>query len=103
MPQLAKRLQCDVRVVACDPVYRSLTPIGRWMAFMDRKIELPSNVSVVGWVGQVDKWYKLDGDTFTGGKSICKQTVLDYSHTEIDNSQEYHELAAMEAKNYLQG
>jgi hypothetical protein len=101
MPQLAKRLKCNVEVVACDPVYRSPTPLGRWMAFSDHEIKIPKNVSIVGWVGQVDKWYKLDGDTFEGGRSICKQQILDYNHTEIDNSPEYHKLAVLKAKEYL--
>ncbi len=101
MPQLAKHLKCNVEVVACDPVYRSTTPFGRWMAFCDHEIKIPKHVSIVGWVGQVDRWYKLDGDTFTGGRSICKQEVLDYSHTEIDNSPEYHKLAALKAKEYF--
>ena len=100
MPQLSKRLQCPVSVVACDPVYHSLTVLGRWWALFDRKIKLAKNVSVIGWVSQ--KGDHLDGDKLVGGKSICKETTLDYTHTEIDNSEEYHKLAAIEAKNYLQ-
>ena len=102
MPELAKDLECDVSVVACDPVFRSKTPFARWMAFADKKIKLSDNVSIIGWVGQRDSWYKLDGDTFEGGKYICEQEVLDYSHTEIDNSPEYHKLAVLKAKEYLQ-
>ena len=102
MPQLSKRLQCDVSVVACDPVYRSPTPFGRWMAFCDHKIKLPDNVKVVGWVSQESKWYELDGDLLVG-KDVCDEQVLDYTHTEIDNSLEYHQLAVLAAKNYLQG
>ena len=101
MPQLSKRLQCDVSVVACDPVYRSPTPFGRWQAFFDHKIELPDNVSVVGWVSQRSPWYQLDGDTLVG-KDVCEETVLDYTHTEIDNSKEYHDMAALAVLNYLQ-
>jgi hypothetical protein len=99
MPQLSKRLQCDVSVVACDPVYHSPTLLGRWWAFFDRKIKLAKNVSVLGWISQ--RGDKLDGDPLVGGKSICRERTYDYTHTEIDNSPEYHKLAITVAKEYL--
>ena len=100
MPQLSKRLQCDVSVVACDPVYHSPTLFGRWWALFDRKIRLPKNVSVVGWLSQ--RGDTLDGDTLVGGKSICREHTFDYKHTEIDDSNEYHDIAARAALTYLQ-
>ena len=99
MPQLSKRLQCDVSVVACDPVYHSPTILGRWWALFDRKIKLDKNVTVVGWVSQ--RGDHLDGDKLVGGKSICKELTYNYSHTEIDNSPEYHQMAVLAATEYL--
>jgi len=100
MPQLSKRLQCPVSVVACDPVYHSPTKLGCWMALFDRKIKLAKNVSVVGWLSQ--RGDHLDGDKLVGGKSICREKTYDYTHTDIDNSPEYHKAAVMAAKTYLQ-
>jgi hypothetical protein len=97
MPQLSKRLQCPVSVVACDPVYHSPTKFGCWMALFDRKIKLAKNVSVVGWLSQ--RGDHLDGDKLVGGKSICRERTYDYTHTDIDNSPEYHKAAV---KTYLQ-
>jgi len=100
MPQLSKRLQCPVSVVACDPVYHSPTKLGCWMALFDRKIKLAKNVSVVAWLSQ--RGDHLDGDKLVGGKSICRERTYEYTHTEIDNSPEYHKAAVMAAKTYLQ-
>lgn len=100
MPQLSKRLECDVSVVACDPVYHSPTILGRWWAFFDRKIKLDKNVKVVGWLSQ--RGDRLDGDKLVGGKSICRERTFDYDHTSIDNSPEYHQIAVLAAKTYLQ-
>ena len=102
MPQLAKRLVAPVTCVLCDPVYRSKTLIGRWAAFCDWKIKVPENVTVVAHLIQKAKWYQLDGDLLKGGKWLCKPTVLDYTHTEIDNSPEYHKAALTAAKTFLQ-
>tara|TARA_R110000782_G_scaffold55815_1_gene117436 strand:+ start:653 stop:1189 length:537 start_codon:yes stop_codon:yes gene_type:complete len=100
MPQLSKRLECDVSVVACDPVYRSPTIFGRWWALFDRNIKLDKNVKVVGWLSQRGDY--LDGDKLVGGKSICLEQTFDYDHTSIDNSPEYHRMAVIAAKTYLQ-
>ena len=100
MPQLSKRLECDVSVVACDPVYRSPTILGRWWALFDRKIKLDKNVKVVGWLSQRGDY--LDGDKLVGGKSICRERTFNYDHTSIDNSPEYHQIAVLAAKTYLQ-
>ena len=101
MPQLAKRLVAPVTCVLCDPVYRSKTLVGRWAAFMDWKINVPSNVTVKHHFIQEAKWYELDGDPLDGGKSLCKPTILDYTHTEMDESHEYHEAAVTVAKHFL--
>jgi hypothetical protein len=100
MPQLSKRLECPVSVVACDPVYHSPTKLGCWMALFDRKIKLADNVKVVSWLSQ--RGDRLDGDKLVGGKSICRERTYDYTHTEIDNSPEYHKAAILAAKTYLQ-
>lgn len=102
MPQLAKRLLAPVTCVLCDPVYRSKTLVGRWAAFCDWKIKVPKNVDVVKHLIQKAKWYQLDGDLLKGGKSLCKPTILDYTHTEIDNSPEYHEAAIKTALKFIQ-
>lgn len=100
MPQLTKRLVAPVTCVVCDPVYHSPTILGRWKAFFDRwKIKVPKNVTVVRWLMQ--KGDRLDGDPLVGGKSICEPEVLDYTHTEIDNSPEYHTAAVMAVKTFL--
>jgi hypothetical protein len=52
-------------------------------------------------VSQESKWHELDGDLLVG-KDVCEERVLDYTHTEIDNSLEYHQMAVLAAKNYLQ-
>lgn len=101
MPQLCKRLVAPVTCVLCDPVYRSKTLIGRWKAFFDKSINVPVNVSVVAHFVQRAKWYQLDGDPLKGGFSLCSQTILDYTHTEMDNSTEYHEASVIEAKHFL--
>jgi hypothetical protein len=101
MPQLCKRLVAPVTCLLCDPVYRSKTLLGRWKAFFDRKINVPVNVSVVAHFVQRAKWYQLDGDPLKGGKSLCKATILDYTHTEMDNSHEYHKAAVIIAKPLL--
>jgi len=103
MPQLCKRLVAPVTCVLCDPVYRSKTVVGRWAAFMDWKIEVPGNVDVVGHFVQEAKWYELDGDPLKGGKSLCDTTILDYTHTEMDESHEYHNAAGIAAKHFIQG
>jgi len=102
MPQLAKRLLAPVTCVLCDPVYRSKTLVGRWAAFCDWKIKVPKNVDVVKHLIQKAKWYQLDGYLLKGGKSLCKPTILDYTHTEIDNSPEYHEAAIKTALKFIQ-
>ena len=101
MPQLSKRLQCDVSAVVCDPVHHSKTIWTRWMALFNKSIKLPKNVSVVGWISQ--KANTPGGDKLKGGKSICPEHRINLKHTEMDDSEEYHQLAAMAAKNYLQG
>lgn len=100
MPQLAKRLEGGVKAVVCDPVKHSVTVLGRWFALLDMKIRVPKNVEVVGWLSQRGDW--LDGDKLVGGKSICEEQVFDYKHTEIDNSVEYHHMAVLAAKDYIQ-
>jgi hypothetical protein len=102
MPQFTKRLLAPVTCVLCDPVFRSKTPFGRWMAFMDRKIKVPENVTVVKHFVQHSKWYELDGDPLKGGKSLCNPTLLDgYTHNEMDEAHEYHEAAATITKKFL--
>ena len=101
MPQLCKRLLAPVTCVLCDPVYRSKTVVGRWAAFCDWKICVPENVSVVAHLIQKAKWWELDGDPLKGGMSLCSQTILDYTHCEMDNSPEYHEAAIEVAKHFL--
>ena len=103
MPELCKRLLVPVTCVMCDPVYRSKTFWGRWMAFIDRKIPVPSNVTVVNHLVQEAKWYQLDGDPLKGGKSLCETEVLDYTHTEMDDSIEYHTAAVLAARKYIKG
>ena len=102
MPQLAKRLKAPVTCVLCDPVFRSKTILGRWAAFCDWKIKVPGNVNVVKHFIQKSKWYQLDGDLLKGGKSLCEPTLLKYTHTEMDDSREYHEAALTAAKTFLQ-
>lgn len=102
MPELTKRLVAPVTCVLCDPIYRSKTLLTRWAAFLDWRIYVPKNVTVVGHLIQKAKWWRLDGDRLKGGKSLCKPTILDYTHREIDNSREYHETAVIAAKKYLQ-
>lgn len=68
---------------------------------MDWKINVPVNVSVVKHFVQTAKWYELDGDPLKGGKSICYPTILDYTHTDMDESHEYHEASVIEAKQFL--
>ena len=87
MPQFTKRLKMPVTCVMCDPVYHSPTPLGRW------------NVSVVRWLMQEGD--KLDGDPLKGGASICKPEILEYNHTEIDDSPEYHKAAIQIAKTFI--
>jgi hypothetical protein len=101
MPQLTKRLVAPVTCVLCDPVFRSKTLIGRWAAFCDWKINVPVNVTVKRHFIQRAKWYELDGDPLNGGRSLCSQTILDYTHTEMDNSHEYHKAAVTVAKHFL--
>jgi hypothetical protein len=102
MPQLCKRLVgTPVTCVLCDPVYRSKTLVGRWAAFCDWKINVPTNVDVVAHFVQKAKWWELDGDPLKGGKSLCDTTTLDYTHTEMDNSHQYHEAAVTVAKKFL--
>jgi len=102
MPQLCKRLVAPVTCVLCDPVYHSPTLLGRWKAFFDRwKIKIPKNVRVVRWLMQEGD--TLDGDMLKGGKSICEPEYLDYKHSEIDDSPEYHRAAGIAAKFYIRG
>jgi len=102
MPQLAKRLKGAVTCVMCDPVYRSKTIFGRWAAFCDWRIDIPANVSVVKHFIQKAKWWELDGDLLKGGKFLCEPTILEYTHTEMDESPEYHKEAITVAKTFLQ-
>ena len=102
MPQLAKRLKAPVTCVLCDPVYRSKTILGRWAAFCDWKINIPVNVTVAKHFIQKSKWWQLDGDLLKGGKSLCEPTLLEYTHTEMDDSPEYHKAALTVAKTFLQ-
>jgi hypothetical protein len=83
-------------------VYRSKTLFGRWKAFFDRKINIPVNVTVKHHFVQRSKWWQLDGDPLKGGRSLCSQTILDgYTHTEMDESYEYHKAAVEVAVNFL--
>ena len=100
MPQLCKRLVAPVTCVLCDPIYRSPTIWGRWKALFDKwAIKVPKNVRVERWLMQEGD--TLDGDMLKGGQSICKPELLDYTHTEIDNSPEYHRAAAITARFFL--
>ena len=101
MPELTKRLVAPVTCVLCDPVFRSKTIFGRWAAFCDWKIKVPKNVDVIAHLIQKSKWHELDGDLLKGGKSLCEPTILKYTHAEMDNSKEYHEVALTAAKNFL--
>jgi hypothetical protein len=102
MPQLCKRLVgTPVTCVLCDPVYRSKYFWGRWLAFFDWRINVPKGVSVVTHLIQKAKWWELDGDPLKGGKHLCDTTTLDYTHTEMDESHEYHEAAVTVAKHFL--
>jgi len=101
MPQLCKRLLAPVTCILCDPVYRSKTLFGRWKAFFDRKIQVPDNVAVKHHFIQKAKFWQLDGDPLKGGRSLCSPTILDYTHTEMDNSHEYHKASVIEAKYFL--
>jgi len=101
MPELTKRLVAPVTCVLCDPVFRSKTILGRWAAFCDWRIDVPENVTVVSHLIQKARWWELDGDTLKGGKSLCEPTILDYTHTEMDDSHEYHEAAVTVAKHFL--
>ena len=100
MPQLTKRLVAPVTCVLCDPVYRSPTLFGRWKALFDRSIRVPKNVVVTRWLMQGGD--VLDGDPLKGGKSICKPEILDYKHTEIDNSPEYRKAVITTAQQFLE-
>jgi hypothetical protein len=99
MPQLCKRLVAPVTCVLCDPVYHSTTKLGRWWALFDRSIRVPKNVSVKRWIMQEGD--TLDGDPLKGGKFICRPEILDYRHTEIDNSPEYLRAAIITTKFFL--
>ncbi len=101
MPQLCKRLVAPVTCILCDPVFRSKTLVGRWASFCDWKIKVPDNVTVVKHFIQKAKWYELDGDPLKGGKSLCETTTLDYTHTEMDESHEYHAAVAIIAKHFF--
>ncbi len=101
MPELCKRLLAPVTCLLCDPVYRSETLFGRWKAFFDRKIHVPANVTVKHHFVQRAKWWQLDGDPLKGGRSLCSPTILDYTHTQMDESYEYHEAAVVTALNFL--
>lgn len=101
MPELSRRLVAPVTCVLCDPVYRSETILGRWKAFFDRKIDVPLNVTVKHHFVQKAKWWQLDGDPLKGGHSLCRATILDYTHGDMDNSHEYHEAAVTVAKHFL--
>jgi hypothetical protein len=78
-------------------VYRSETLLGRWKAFFDKKINVPVNVTVKHHFVQRAKWWQLDGDPLKGGKSLCKTTILDYTHSAMDESYEYHEAGVVTA------
>jgi hypothetical protein len=97
--ELSKRLDRRVVAVLCDPVKRSRTIFGRWKALFDRKIKLPDNVDLVGWISQ--RGDILDGDPVVGKGKICEEVILDYTHTQIDNSQEYHNLAFTAVKDFI--
>jgi hypothetical protein len=100
MPQLCKRLVAPVTCVLCDPVYHSPTIFGRWWALFDRTIKVPKNVTVKRWLMQEGD--TLDGDPIKGGKSINRPEILEgYTHTEIDNSPEYHRAAIITARFFL--
>lgn len=98
MPQLAKRLQCPVRAVLCDPVFRSKTFLARWVAFLDWSIKIPKNVKIVEWFYQLKN--EPGGDKLKG-ESIPDGKELDYEHNEMDDSEEYHTAAYIAVRKYL--
>ena len=107
--RLARYLQGHgIRVetaVLCDPVYRSRTLLGRWLAFVPwLPIRVPANVDDVFWLRQT-------GDVPAGHtpKATSPGTWIhpvvdltgDYDHRTIDESANYHVLALREAARLL--
>lgn len=92
------RRRIDVRsIIAADPVYRHSYALGWWRTFMPSRfaIKVPPNVRHVHWVRQRHDWpraHNLEAESpYT---LISKPQVLQLSHQDIDDSQEFERLVA---------
>lgn len=98
--------------VLCDPVYRSYTLIGRWLAMVPgMKIKVPENVDDVFWLRQhrnrprahepiaALRYSETPGNALEPATYIHPGILVeDAVHGTIDDSPEYHALALREAR-----
>ena len=95
--KFSKSFLGSITCVLCDPVYRSKFPWMRWLAFLDKTIKYPRNVTIKKWFYQ-----KLDepgGDKVQGAPKGIKLNAV---HTEIDDHPAYHDAAINEINKWLQ-
>lgn len=95
----AKHYKGKIKAVICDPVYRSIVLLFRWLAFCDMTIKYPKNVEVVAWFRQFMD--EPGGDKVASPNPLPKPIPLPYPHTQIDNSPEYHAEAEKQVKLWL--
>lgn len=102
LQRLGRRVET---AVLCDPVYRSRTLLGRWLAIVPwLRVRVPANVDDVLWLRQ-----RTDLPSGHTPKALGPETWIHpavdltglYTHARIDDSSEYHALAASEARRIL--
>ena len=100
--EFAKYYNGNITAVLCDPVYRSKFWLTRWLA-LTRKliptIKYPANVRVVKHFKQTKN--QPGNDKVKTFSKKPKAIMLPYTHTEIDNSKEYHQGAIEELEYWL--
>ena len=103
--QLAKHLQSHGKTietaVLCDPIFRSRTLLGRWLALVPGlRVKVPRNVGDVYWLYQRNDYLQGHAPIKApeAGTYIHPGIEVDASHGSIDESPEYQDLADREAR-----
>lgn len=102
LPELAKAFEGNVTAILCDPVYRSRFPWMRWRAlthYWIPTIKFSDNVSVLHWFSQ--KFNRPGNDNISAINQPDMARYLPYSHTEIDDSKEYHDAVVEAAYHFI--
>src|SRR6056297_1194435 len=102
LANFSKAFSGPISCALCDPVYYSRLWSTKWLAafkWLRPSIKLPRNVTIVKHFKQTLN--EPGNDRVKSPNPQPKAIDLQYLHTEIDNSDEYHEAALLEMQRWL--